>query len=146
MEVPTRVYYVSLGGFDTHAGQKNRHLALLQEFSEGLSTFLKDLKVRGQLDRTLVMSFSEFGRRVAENRSLGTDHGTANVMFLAGGNVKRGLHGSKPDLKKLTTGGDLLHHIDFRSIYASVLKNWFGADSTRVLGNDVAPLSGLFAT
>jgi uncharacterized protein (DUF1501 family) len=143
-EVPTRVYYVSLGGFDTHAGQKTRHLALLQELSDGLSSFVHDLKARGHLDRTLIMSFSEFGRRVAENRSLGTDHGTAGPMFLAGGGVRPGLHGSKPDLANLTEGGDLIHKIDFRSVYAAVLQRWFGVEPGHVLEN-IAPFEGLLA-
>ena len=90
-EVPTRVFYVTLGGFDTHSAQLNRHAGLLQELSQALSLFRKDLKAQGHLDRVLVLTFSEFGRRAAENKQLGTDHGTANVMFLMGGKVKPGL-------------------------------------------------------
>lgn len=142
-EVPTRVYYVSLGGFDTHANQKRRHLALLQEFSEGLAAFHRDLAETGHLDRTLVMSFSEFGRRVAENKSLGTDHGTANVLFLAGGNAKPGLHGPAADLSKLTPDGDLIHRIDFRSVYAAVVRDWLGASPAGVLGTGIVPLDNL---
>lgn len=132
-ELPTRVYYVTLTGFDTHASQFNRHAALLQELSQGLATFHRDLKARGHLDRTLVMTFSEFGRRVAENKSAGTDHGTANLMFLTGGGIAPGLHGSRPDLSSLDDSGDLTHKIDFRSVYATILDQWFGADPSKIL-------------
>lgn len=139
-EVPTRVYYVSLTGFDTHAAQANRHAALLQELSQGLATFHRDLKARGHLDRTLVMTFSEFGRRVAENRSAGTDHGTANVMVLTGGGIAPGLHGERPDLKSLDESNDLVYKTDFRSVYAAVLGDWFGADAGKVLQGQFTPL------
>jgi uncharacterized protein (DUF1501 family) len=138
-EVPTRVFYVTLGGFDTHAAQANRHAALLQELSQALAAFHKDLRSRGHLDRTLVMTFSEFGRRVAENKSAGTDHGTANVMFLMGGATRPGLHGGRPDLSRLDESGDLVHKVDFRSIYAAVLGDWFGADAARVLDGKFEP-------
>ena len=138
-EIPTRVFYVTLGGFDTHAAQANRHAALLQELSQALAAFHKDLKARGHLDRTLVMTFSEFGRRVAENKSAGTDHGTANTMFLMGGTVKAGLHGDRPDLSSLDESGDLVHKLDFRSVYAAILGDWFGADAGRVLERRFEP-------
>jgi uncharacterized protein (DUF1501 family) len=131
-EIPTRVYYVSLGGFDTHANQANRHAALLQELSQGLATFCRDLKELGHLDRTLVMTFSEFGRRVGENDSAGTDHGTAAPLFLVGGKVKPGLHGGPPDLADLESG-DLPFKTDFRSVYTTVLEQWFHADPKMVL-------------
>ncbi|HEY1067334.1 MAG TPA: DUF1501 domain-containing protein, partial [Pirellulales bacterium] len=139
----TRVFYVSLGGFDHHATQAMRHAALLQELSDGLSAFVRDLAGLGHLDRTLVMTFSEFGRRVAENQSGGTDHGTANVMFLAGGSVRAGLHGSRPDLSRLDPVGDLVHTTDFREIYATVLSRWLQADAQTVLKGNVAPFEGL---
>lgn len=142
-EVPTRVFYVTLGGFDHHARQKMRHATLLQELSEGIASFVKDLEGLGHLDRTLVMTFSEFGRRVAENRSAGTDHGTASMMFLAGGAVEPGLHGPRADLSKLTTNGDLIQEVDFRSIYATVLNDWLHSDSRKVLADDVSPFEGL---
>jgi len=138
-ELPTRIYYVELNGFDTHATQPNRHAALLQELSEGLGAFLHDLHGLGQLDRTLVLTFSEFGRRVAENQSGGTDHGAGNVLFLAGGGVRGGIHGANPDLEDLDRG-DLKHQFDFRSIYATVLRDWLGADPTAMLGGSFAPL------
>lgn len=138
-EVPTRVYYVSLGGFDTHTTQTGRHAGLLQELSQGIGSFVADLKALGHLDRTLVMSFSEFGRRVSENEQQGTDHGTAGVMFLAGGKVKAGVHGSRPDLSDLDEG-DLKFKTDFRSVYSAVLKDWFAADASKVLGAEFKPL------
>ncbi len=138
-EIPTRVYYVSLSGFDTHAAQVNRHAALLQELSQGLVNFQRDLKERGHLDRTLVMTFSEFGRRVAENKSAGTDHGTANVMFLTGGGIVPGLHGERPDLKGIDESGDLVFKTDFRSVYAAVLGGWLGADPDKILAGHFEP-------
>ncbi len=138
--IPTRVYYVTLGGFDTHSGQMLRHPALLQELSQALSLFVADLRAHKQLDRVLAMTFSEFGRRVDENKQQGTDHGTANVMFLAGGRVRGGVHGVPPDLRKLDDQGDLVHRTDFRSVYAGVLKGWLGADPAAIVGKDFAPL------
>jgi len=132
-EFPTRIYYVELPGFDTHATQANRHAALLQELSEGLGSFLHDLHKQGHLNRTLVMTFSEFGRRVAENRSGGTDHGAGSMLFLAGGGVRGGFHGAAPDLDDLQAG-DLKHQADFRSIYATVLEQWLGARAEPILG------------
>jgi uncharacterized protein (DUF1501 family) len=137
--VPTRLYYVSLGGFDTHVTQAGRHAGLLQELSQGLGSFVADLKALGHLDRTLVVTFSEFGRRVAENEQQGTDHGTAGVMFLAGGTAKPGVHGGAPDLSDLDEG-DLKFKTDFRSVYAAVLANWFKADAKKVLGGDFKSL------
>jgi len=144
-EVPTRVYYVSLGGFDHHATQKMRHAMLLQELSEGLGAFIQDLRGLGHLDRTLVMTFSEFGRRVAENQNVGTDHGTANVMFMAGGTTKPGLHGTRADLSHLDSVGDLIYTTDFRSIYATILQSWLQADLNKVGLSPISPLEGLLA-
>lgn len=138
--LPTRVYYVTLGGFDTHAAQPERHAALLQELSEALALFRQDLRACGQLDRVLLMTFSEFGRRVEENRQQGTDHGTASVLFLLGGKVKPGIHGGAPDLARLDEQGDLIYRTDFRSVYAGVLRDWLGADPKPVVG-PFAPLS-----
>lgn len=138
--IPTRVYYVTLGGFDTHSGQMLRHPALLQELSQAVSLFIADLKAHKLLDRTLLMTFSEFGRRVDENQQQGTDHGTANVCFIAGGKVKPSVHGVAPDLEKLDEQGDLIHKTDFRSVYAGILKGWLGADPATIVGKDFAPL------
>jgi len=139
--IPTRVYYVTLGGFDTHAAQSNRQAALLQELSQAVSLFVADLKAHKLLDRTLVMTFSEFGRRVDENKQNGTDHGTANVCFLAGGKVKGGIHGVAPDLEKLDDQGDLIFKTDFRSVYAGVLKEWLGAAPAAIVGKEFTPIN-----
>src|SRR6202023_410973 len=103
-DLPTRVYYASQGGYDTHAGQANTHKRLLNDFSIALSTFSDDLKRKGIFDRVAVMTFSEFGRRVSENANGGTDHGTAAPLFVCGGGVKPGLYGKPPVLDKLDAG------------------------------------------
>src|SRR5690606_31773187 len=112
-ELPTRVYYVGLGGFDTHANQPYRHGRLLRNFSEALRAFYGELKAMGQDNRVLTMAFSEFGRRVAQNASNGTDHGTAGPMFLFGPMVKPGLLGKHPTFDQFDDG-DLIHTVDFR--------------------------------
>ena len=129
-----KIYYANLGGFDTHAGQKNKQARLLKTYSDGMSAFVKDLKSNGLLDDTLIMTFSEFGRRVQQNASGGTDHGTANNVFLMGGNLKKkGFYNSAPDLKKLDKG-DLIYQMDFRKIYATILEDWLDASPTKILG------------
>ena len=139
--LPTRVYYVTHGGFDTHAAQSQRHAYLLQEFSQAVGLFVADLKAQGQLDRVLGVSFSEFGRRVAENKNAGTDHGAASAMFAFGGKVKPGIHGTPPDLGDLDPLGDLVLKTDFRQVYAEVVKNWLNADPEKVLLGKFEPLS-----
>lgn len=131
--LPARIYYVTLGGFDTHANQANTHNNLLERFANGVAAFQHDMKAQGNAGRVLVMSFSEFGRRVAENASGGTDHGTAAPMFLIGEPVVAGLHGKRPSLTDLDNS-DLRHTTDFRSVYATVLDRWLGGDATLVLG------------
>lgn len=131
--MPTRIYYLAVGGFDTHANQLNAHQNLLAAFSEGVSAFYKDLKMNGQADRVVMMAFSEFGRRVQENASNGTDHGTAGPMFLIGDGVNPGCHGHYPSLTQLERNGDLVHNVDFRSVYATVLENWFDVRHAPVL-------------
>mgnify|MGYP003336433505 CR=1 FL=1 len=133
--VQTRVYYVTLDGFDTHANQPDAHAGLLRQWSEALSAFLKRLEEAGEQDRVLVMTFSEFGRRVAENASLGTDHGAAAPMFFAGPVSPKLIFGSDPDLSDLEDG-DVRYRTDFRSVYAAVLENWFAADSRKALDGD----------
>ena len=130
----TRVYYVSLGGFDTHANQKPRHDKLMQELSDGLGMFMKDLKQQGNQDRVLVMTFSEFGRRVEQNASGGTDHGAGSTCFLLGPKINPGLLGKHPSLTDLDQG-DLKFNTDFRSIYATILQNWMDTPSKPILGN-----------
>lgn len=139
--VPTKVYYVTHGGFDTHAAQTQRQAYLLQELSQAVALFHADLRAQGQLDRVLGFTFSEFGRRVAENQNAGTDHGAASVMFAFGGKVRGGIHGTAPDLGQLDTLGDLVHRVDFRQVYAGVLKDWLEADPDRVLQGRFEPLS-----
>ena len=135
----TRIYYVSLAGFDTHANQQGTHANLLGELANSTAAFVKDLENRGHLDRVLVMSFSEFGRRVRENASEGTDHGAAAPMFLAGGMVKSGVLRKHPSLTDLDDG-DLKHHTDFREVYATILDRWLGCASESVLGSKFEPL------
>lgn len=131
--LPTRIYYTSISGFDTHANQVNTHNNLLGQYSSALAAFMKDLKSIGVADRVMVMTFSEFGRRVSENASRGTDHGTAGPVFLTGAGIKPGLHSTYPSLTDLDDG-DLKHTLDFRCLYGEILEKWFEADPTKVLG------------
>ncbi len=135
----TRVYYVSLGGFDTHATQRNAHAALLKTLSDAVAAFTKDMAHHGHDKRVITMSFTEFGRRVKENASAGTDHGAANPLFLVGGGVKAGLIGKHPSMTDLDQG-DLKFHTDFRAIYATLLKQWLGLPNPEaVLGGKFGP-------
>jgi uncharacterized protein (DUF1501 family) len=136
----TRVYYVSLGSFDTHAQERNTHDRLMQQLSDGISAFMTDLAFRKNDDRVLVMTFSEFGRRVEQNASLGTDHGAAAPMMFFGKSLKSQIVGKHPSLKDLDQG-DLKHLVDFRSVYAGVLKNWLDADPEKILGQKFEPLA-----
>jgi len=131
-----------LGGFDNHANQLGNHCALLNQLAESVGAFLYDLKLDRQLDRVLLMTFSEFGRTVKENGRRGTDHGAAAPMFLAGGRVKGGLLGAHPSLTDLDKGA-LKVHTDFRRVYATVLDRWLGFDSEPVLGGRFEPLDVL---
>lgn len=133
--IDTEIFYVSLNGFDTHANQNGRQNNLLKNYDAAISAFVKDLKSQGNWTDTLVMTFSEFGRRVAQNASRGTDHGTANNLMLFGGSLKKpGFYNQAPDLSNLDSG-DLIYQVDFRNVYASVLNDWLSTDSTRVLGS-----------
>jgi uncharacterized protein (DUF1501 family) len=134
-----RLFYVTLDGFDTHAGQEAPHAALLRDVSDSITAFFKDLSARGHRDRLMIMTFSEFGRRARENGSRGTDHGSGAPMFLVGGRVRPGLVGDHPNLAQLEDG-NLRHHTDFRQVYAAVLDRWLGVPSRQVLGQDFAPL------
>ncbi|HLG77010.1 MAG TPA: DUF1501 domain-containing protein, partial [Ktedonobacteraceae bacterium] len=129
-----RVGYVTLGGFDTHANQQQTHAALMKTLAEGLAAFYSDLQQHGKADNVVVMTWSEFGRRVAENGSQGTDHGTAAPLFVLGNAINRGVYGEPPDLTNLDHSGNLKYTIDFRSVYATVLDRWMGASSKDVLG------------
>jgi len=133
----TRVYYSSLGGFDSHVNQQNSQDALLKTYSEGIAAMVKDLKKNNKFKDTLILTFSEFGRRVKENGSRGTDHGTANNLFVIGGALKKaGIYNEVPDLANLDSNGDLKHSIDFRSVYSTVLNNWLEADAKTVLNKE----------
>ena len=136
----TRVYYASQGGFDTHAGQFNTHGRLMTELNDTIAAFVADLKQQGNFERVLLITFSEFGRRVAENANGGTDHGTAAPMFVLGGRVKPGLFGKHPSLTDLDHG-DLKFNTDFRSVYGTVLDSWLNTPSQIVLGRKFPSLA-----
>jgi uncharacterized protein (DUF1501 family) len=138
--LPTRVYYATQGGFDTHAGQMNAHERLMGDFNEAVSAFVADMKQQGNFERVLLMTFSEFGRRVAENANGGTDHGAAAPMFVLGGAVKPGLFGKYPSLVDLDHG-DLKFNTDFRSVYGTVLDRWLKAPSEKVPGRKFRALA-----
>jgi uncharacterized protein (DUF1501 family) len=138
----TRVYYASMGSFDTHAGQggpQGRHAQLLGQFSQAVRAFYAELKAQRNDARVLSMAFSEFGRRVAQNQSQGTDHGTAAPMFLFGPMVRAGMAGEHPSMKNLDDG-DLKYTVDFRSVYAGILESWMKADSKAILEGTFKPL------
>jgi uncharacterized protein (DUF1501 family) len=135
-EINTKVYYVSLGSFDTHINQQAQQQRLFTEMNDAVKAFTDDLKKEGRFGDVLLMTFSEFGRRVAQNASGGTDHGTANNMMLIGGGLKqKGLINELPNLADLQEG-DLKHQVDFKQVYATVLKNWLGADAGEILKAD----------
>jgi uncharacterized protein (DUF1501 family) len=137
----TKIYYVNMGGFDTHAAQKGQQERLLKQYSEAIAIFVEDLKDNEKLDDTLIMTFSEFGRRVKENASRGTDHGTANNVHFIGGKLKKpGIFNEAPNLSNLDHG-DLVYSVDFRKIYASVLKNWLDVEPESILNQEFKPLS-----
>jgi len=136
----TRVYFVSLGGFDTHSNQANNHANLLKTLSEGLAAFQADLVAKKLDSQVLTMTFSEFGRRPNENESRGTDHGTAAPLFVMGSQIKGSLHGTPPSLNNLPKNQDLAFTTDFRQVYATVLDKWFSCPTDQVLGKNYAPL------
>ncbi|MBI2421971.1 MAG: DUF1501 domain-containing protein [Candidatus Hydrogenedentes bacterium] len=143
----TRVFYVTQGGYDTHANQSDgsdpanngTHPQLLDEMDRCLDAFLQDMADSGNLDRVLLLTFSEFGRRPQENGSNGTDHGTASCLFAMGGGVNGGVYGGQPNLAPLTggnQGGNLEHAVDFRSVYSIVLRDWLQVDPALIFGPD----------
>lgn len=138
-ELNTRIYYVELAGFDTHANQPDAHAGLLRQLGDAVSAFMDDLHVHGNSQRVVTMCFSEFGRRVAENASDGTDHGTAGPMFVVGESTRSGLIGKHPPLDDLEAG-DLKHHTDFRQVYAAILEDWLGCDSEPILNGRFDPV------
>lgn len=138
----TPVYYVRIDGFDTHARQEGAHQSLMKQVSEAVSKFQSEITRLGFSDRVLTLCFSEFGRRVQENASKGTDHGTAGPIFLLGDHVRSGFIGNHPDLGDLVEG-DLKHHTDFRRVYAAVLENWLGCDSKSILKGTYKPVDAI---
>jgi len=133
--LPTRVFYVSQGGYDTHTNQVGQHQRLLQDLGDSVKAFVDELRQQGNLDRITLMTFSEFGRRLAENASGGTDHGAAAPVFVVGPKTKAGIHGSHPSLRPADLlNGDAQFAIDFRSIYAGVLEEWLKTPSAPILG------------
>ncbi|HEX4349928.1 MAG TPA: DUF1501 domain-containing protein [Verrucomicrobiae bacterium] len=140
--LPTRVYYVSQGGYDTHTNQIPTQQRLLQDLGDSMKAFVTDMKAQGNMQRVLVMTFSEFGRRVAENASGGTDHGAAAPMFIVGNKVQAGLLGKYPSLAPQDLfEGDVKYNVDFRSVYAGVLENWLKTKSAPILGKQFEPLA-----
>ena len=131
-----RVGYVTLGGFDTHGEQANTQASLLKDLADSLMAFYADLAAHNLSQDVVVMTWSEFGRRVEENASLGTDHGTAAPLFVLGDAVRGGIYGEPPDLNQLDNYGNLTHTTDFRSVYATILQGWLGAPASAILGGD----------
>lgn len=139
--LPTRIYYVSQGGYDTHTNQTGTQQRLLGDLAESVKAFTDDLQGQGNLGRVLIMTFSEFGRRVSENANGGTDHGAAAPMFVVGERVKAGLLGKYPSLAPADLyQGDIKFNVDFRSVYAAVLENWLKTRSAPILGRQFTPL------
>jgi uncharacterized protein (DUF1501 family) len=139
--LPTRIYYVSQGGYDTHVNQLPTQERLLKDLGDSVKAFVDDLKAQGNLPRVLVMTFSEFGRRVSENANGGTDHGAAAPMFIVGHKVKAGLLGTYPSLAPQDLfQGDIKYSVDFRNVYAGVLETWLKAKSAPILGRQFEPL------
>jgi len=134
--INTKVYYANLVGFDTHAGQVNTQDRLLDLYANSVAAFVKDLKRNNTFKNTLILTFSEFGRRVKENAANGTDHGAANNVFVIGENLKKqGLYNDLASLSDLDANGDVKYEIDFRAIYATILKKWLKVDASRILNS-----------
>ena len=138
----TKVFYTSLGGFDTHANQQNKQKRLLKVYAESMESFVKDLQKNNTFKDTLILTFSEFGRRVQQNAANGTDHGTANNVFIIGENLKqKGLYNKAPNLSNLDSNGDLIYEIDFRTIYATILNKWLQVDDSIILNRSFQKLN-----
>jgi len=138
-DLGTRVIHVGFGGFDTHANQAGQHERLLSDLARGVKAFVADLERLGRANDTLVLTMSEFGRRLAENGSAGTDHGTAAPLFAIGPGVAPGIHGAAPSLTDLHIGRDLKFTTDYRSVYATALERWLGVISEGILGGKFEP-------
>ena len=139
-EINTKVYYISLGSFDTHINQEAQQKRLFTDLNDSVKAFVKDLKANNRFNDVLLFTFSEFGRRVAQNASNGTDHGKANNMFFIGGGLKQqGIYNPLPDLTNLDDG-DVKFQLDFKQVYATVLNKWLGADADAILKQQIKPL------
>lgn len=139
----SKIYTVSIGGFDTHTNQLNSHTTLYTQIADAMKAFLADLNAEGWGNKVMTMTFSEFGRRVVENSSGGTDHGTSSPMLMFGKGLNGGFYGAGPNLTSLDSSGNLKHSIDFRAIYATLMQDWFGmksADVATILGQKFDPL------
>ncbi len=140
-EINTKVYYISLGSFDTHINQEAQQKRLFTDLNDSVKAFVKDLKANNRFNDVLLFTFSEFGRRVAQNASNGTDHGKANNMFFIGGGLKQqGIYNPLPDLTNLDDG-DVKFQLDFKQVYATVLNKWLGADADAILKQQIKPLN-----
>ena len=140
----TQVYYAGLSGFDTHANQTNTQARLLKSYAESMEIFIADLQRNNSFDDVLILTFSEFGRRVKQNESKGTDHGTANNVFVMGKNLKKqGLYNNLPNLGDLDKNGNLKYEIDFREIYATILDKWLQVDDAAILNKSFSKLKFL---
>ena len=139
--VESKVFYVSMGGFDTHVKQEKKQNKLLQTYSEAMDVFVKDLEQKDTFKDTLILTFSEFGRRVQQNAASGTDHGAANNVFIIGKNLKKqGFYNEAPNLINLDENGDIKYTVDFRSIYATILDTWLEVDDATILNKSYSKL------
>jgi uncharacterized protein (DUF1501 family) len=139
--VESKVFYVSMGGFDTHVRQEKKQNKLLQTYSEAMEVFVKDLEHKDTFKDTLILTFSEFGRRVKQNAASGTDHGAANNVFIIGKNLKKqGFYNEAPNLINLDKNGDIKYTVDFRSIYATILDKWLEVDDATILNKSYSKL------
>ena len=139
--VESKVFYVSMGGFDTHVRQEKKQNKLLQTYSEAMEVFVKDLEQKDTFKDTLILTFSEFGRRVKQNAASGTDHGAANNVFIIGKNLKKqGFYNEAPNLINLDKNGDIKYTVDFRSIYATILDKWLEVDDATILNKSYSKL------
>jgi uncharacterized protein (DUF1501 family) len=133
-EPSVKICHVAIGGFDTHQDESTRQTALLSEVDTAVSAFMQDMAAHGQADRVVLMTWSEFGRRINENGSKGTDHGAAAPLFIVGKPIRGGLHGEQPSLTSTIDSGNLKHTVDFRSVYQTLIRDWLQGDATSVLG------------
>ena len=139
--VESKVFYVSMGGFDTHVRQEKKQNKLLQTYSDAMDVFVKDLEQKDTFKDTLILTFSEFGRRVKQNAASGTDHGAANNVFIIGKNLKKqGFYNEAPNLIDLDKNGDIKYTVDFRSIYATILDQWLEVDDATILNKSYSKL------